>query len=282
MADTAPSCKTYLSLGYTTLEIQSKKPSNPSFQPTIQQDTLHWVSGMVCYPIYPQVTITRLSTKCPRCCCCCFTSPPPLPPADWAACLPARSAGPEVVTQQLVPRTAHLAVLPSHTSVPEGAQQGRGKSSLLPATCRPTSCCPLLISCLHGLTSVGGKGRRTRAPPSQVETLPGAHKSGSLPSQHTHAPNTFWVMSIPGIMAIAAITNSRVGNYTLQAYSHKSGEVAELESQIEISRPVLGFELHDGWTICHPRAMRLVADNGTVVNHDPAGDHIERRGVTTT
>lgn len=162
-------------------------PRNPQTHPypKIQQDTLHCASGMVCFPIYPQVTITRLSNKCPGWCCCCFTSPPPLPPADWAACLPARSAGPEVVTQQLVPRTAHLAVLPSHTSVPEGAQQGRGKSSLLPATCRPTSCCPLLISCLHGLTSVGGKGRRTRAPPPQVETLPGAHKLGSLPSQHT-------------------------------------------------------------------------------------------------
>ena len=222
MADTAPSCKTYLSPGYTTPQIQSKEPSNPSISKnTTRHPTLRFRNGVL--PNLPTKTITRLSNKCPGWCCCCFTSPPPLPPADWAACLPARSAGPEVVTQQLVPRTAHLAVLPSHTSVPEGAQQGRGKSSLLPATCRPTSCCPLLISCLHGLTSVGGKGRRTRAPPSQVETLPGAHKSGSLPSQHTHAPNTFWVMSIPGIMAIAAITNRRVGNYTLQASSHKPG-----------------------------------------------------------
>ena len=86
MADTAPSCKTYLSPGYTTSEIQSKKPSNPSFQPTIQQDTLHQASGMVCYPIYPQVTITRLSTKCPR---CCFTSPPrSRQPTGLPACLP--------------------------------------------------------------------------------------------------------------------------------------------------------------------------------------------------
>ena len=88
---------------------------------------------MVCYPIYPQVTITNVFSNVQAAASACFTSPPPLPPADWAACLPARSAsGPEVVTQQLVPRTPHLAVLPrSHTSVPEGAQQGRGKSSLL-------------------------------------------------------------------------------------------------------------------------------------------------------
>ena len=154
-----------------------------------------------------------------------------------------------MVTQQLVPRTAHLAVLPSHTSVPEGAQQGRGKSSLLPATCRPTSCCPLLISCLHGLTSVGGKGRRTRAPPCQVETLPGAHKSGSLPAQHTHAPNTFWVMSILDIMAIAAITNRRVDNYTLQAFCHKSGWGERGGHEKKFSRPEKGFQLHDGWTL---------------------------------
>ena len=180
MADAAPSCKTYLSPGYTTYSIQGA-PQYAFNQKYVEKPCICLWNGVL--PNYLHVTITCFSSKCPG--CCCFTSPPPLPPADWAACLPARSAGPEVVTQQLVPRTAHLAVLPSHTSVPEGAQQGRGKSSLLPATCRPTSCCPLLISYLHGLTSVGGKGRRTRAPPSQVETLPGAHKSGNLPSQHT-------------------------------------------------------------------------------------------------
>ena len=83
-------------------------------------------------------------------------------------------------------------------------------------------------------------------------------------------------MSISGIMAITAITNRRVGNYTLWATRHNHGKGESKESRVEIARLVLEFELHDGWTICHPRAMRLVADNGTVVNHDPTGDHIQK------
>ena len=77
-------------------------------------------------------------------------------------------------------------------------------------------------------------------------------------------------------MAITAITNRRVGNYKLWASRHNPGKGEPKESRVEIARLVLEFELHDGWTICHPRAMRLVADNGTVVNHDPTGDHIQK------
>ena len=119
---------------------------------------------------------------------------PPLPPANWAACLPARSTGGggplEVVTQQLVPATtAPGSLLLSYRATPR-FQRGHSKvAGNLPhrlpraGLLAELPCSYQLLAWTH--TSVGGKGRRTRAPPSQVETLPGAHKSGNLPSHHT-------------------------------------------------------------------------------------------------
>ena len=128
MTETAPSCKTYLPT--TRLHNTFQETPNPSIQP-LRHPTRD--SGNGVRPTLPTI-INHSSVHSSA------ASPLPPAPASRLGCLPARSAGPEVVTQQLVPRTAHLAVLPSHTSVPEGAQQGRGKSSLLPAaTCRPTS-----------------------------------------------------------------------------------------------------------------------------------------------
>ena len=132
---------------------------------------------------------------------------PPLPPANWAACLPARSTGGggplEVVTQQLVPATtAPGSLLLSYRATPR-FHRGTARSREIFRS--SAACCHvpanLLLTCSYQQLPAAPTysqvweekaGGLSRAPPSQVETLPGAHKSGNLPPQpHSHASNTF-------------------------------------------------------------------------------------------
>ena len=134
---------------------------------------------MVCDPLYPQLSITPASTVL------LLHLSPPLPPADWAACLPAPPdqrwshnnwfpARRTWLSYRATPRFQR-----GHSKVAGNLPHRLPRAGLL----AELPCSYQLLAWTH--TSVGGKGRRTRAPPSQVETLPGAHKSGNLPSHHT-------------------------------------------------------------------------------------------------
>ena len=175
MTETAPSCKTYLPT--TRLHNTSQETPNPSIQP-LRHPTRDSRNGV--RPTLPTI-INHSSVH--------SSAASPLPPRSrqptgLPACLPPDQrwsphnnwfpARRTWLSYRATPRFQR-----GHSKVAGNLPHRLPRAGLL----AELPCSYQLLAWTH--TSVGGKGRRTRAPPSQVETLPGAHKSGNLPSQHT-------------------------------------------------------------------------------------------------
>ena len=179
MADTDPGCKTHLLPGYTTPDLQQLPhivhvhPTSHVTTPCHSQKACSW-DGVLPTKVNHSLSSGMSSTLVG------LHLSPPLPPANWAACLPARSTGGggplEVVTQQLVPATtAPGSLLLSYRATPR-FHRGHSKvagnlpllRSLLPRAGQLAA--DLFLSavacCTDLLTSVGGKGWRTKQGPA--------------------------------------------------------------------------------------------------------------------